>query len=155
MIFGFAGLIHNSILAFGFNGSFVQTTVQAYPRIMGILFLFLLVIASYFTTKEEQFLIYLTSLQFVLTVSYTYTRLWTLVAIPLLLTPNFVSKISNTRLKFWWLIILLSNTIASIFVFHPASLIIDFELLTLVFVLLHIIFFGIREQKKLVFDALD
>jgi hypothetical protein len=135
MLFSFVGLFHNFLVFAGLNDSALSESIIKSPRLFGIVFLAILLIIALGISELQTYLLAITTIQFIPTVSYTYTRIWTIVAIALIL--KFYSEAlgqqkTNVRIFYlWWVTILGTNTIISVWTLRPMSLIASIPLLAL------------------------
>jgi hypothetical protein len=128
MLFSFAGLMNNFLLALGLGGSELTSYLSSNPRIFGIALLMVMLIVSLGVGQLHSYLIALTTIQLIPTVSYTYTRLWTIVALSLIIHFSVESREMKKELGFnaqnyWWGAIIGTNMLLSIWYFKPMSLI--------------------------------
>lgn len=126
MIFSFAGILNNLLVFFHLSGSHFSSFVLTNSRVIGVILLIAFLIISFGTNELNVFLLALSTIQLIPTVSYTYTRIWTIVALSLLIlnsqgSPNY-QKFSRGVEKWWWLMILTTNSLLTVFVLHPISL---------------------------------
>jgi hypothetical protein len=154
MSFSFVVLFNNFLVFSGLKDSALSNSIVESPRIYGVVFLILLLIVSLGVGELQTYLLAVTTIQFIPTVSYTYTRIWTIIAIALLL--KFHSEIfdpqkprNNKIFYLWWVTILGTNTIISLWTFRPMSLTAVLSFLALLAIViwsfkLRLIFIGVK-----------
>jgi hypothetical protein len=141
MLFSFVGLFNNFLIAVGLDKSTFSNSVVTSPRLFGAFFLMFLLLVSAGVNEFQTYLLAITTIQFVPSNSYTYTRIWTIIAIALLLkyhSETFNLQESNDKKKYfwWWCAILATNTLISVWSLHPMSLIAELPLLALLIILI-------------------
>lgn len=126
MLFSFVGILHNSFVFLGFSNSAMSDYMVGNSRVIGLFLLLVLLVLSLGINQFQASLLAVTTIQFVPTVSYTYTRTWTLIAIPLIISHfNNLGNESREKEKItqlWWATIISTNSLLSSYFFTPMSL---------------------------------
>lgn len=136
MVFSFVALFHNFLVFAGQGGSALSTSMVEAPRLYGLGILFILLIVSLGLNEVQTYLLAITTIQLIPSVSYTYTRIWTVIAIALILKFHHeafdLQKTKDKKAHYlWWASILGTNTLISIWILRPMSLTAEFALLAL------------------------
>jgi hypothetical protein len=136
MVFSFVGQLNNFLVFAGFKGSALSNSIVESPRLYGIIFLAVIIIVSLGVSDLQTYLLATITIQLVPTVSYTYTRIWTVIAVALLLRFHSevfdLQKPKNMKTYYlWWAAIIGTNTLISVWILRPMSLISELSLIAL------------------------
>lgn len=127
MLFSFVGFLNNFLVFAGLKGSKLSNSIVQSPRLFGVVFLLILIFISLGLNHIQTYLLALTTMQLIPTVSFTYTRIWTVVVIALLVKYQsdmyrIGDKKSNQIFYLWWGATLGTNTLVTYWGFWPISI---------------------------------
>lgn len=136
MVFSFVGQLNNFLVFAGFKGSALSNSIVESPRLYGIGLLTLIIIVSLGVSDLQTYLLAIITIQLVPTVSYTYTRIWTVIAVAILLkfhseVFDFQKSRSMKTYYLWWAAIMGTNTLISVWMLRPMSLVASMSLIAL------------------------
>ena len=126
MVFSFAGAVNNVVIFLGLGNTDAASLLQNNSRLFGLALLATLLLVAMGVGLLETFLLSSTTIQLISTVSFTYTRIWTFIAIPLMILNheklNRHKDKGSSPLKWWWLFVLSTNSLLVVHFFTPMSL---------------------------------
>ena len=126
MVFSFAGLFHNLLVFLHLNNNGFSKYLVLNSRTFGIILFAFMILISFGASQINLFLLAISTIQFIPTVSYTYTRIWTVVAMSLLVCGQQEKPAktkSNGQIQFlWWVLIIGTDSLLTIHTFRPMSL---------------------------------
>ncbi len=118
-------IVFNFLKRSGFTNDKFTNLYQENFKLVGILFLLILIVGAILSYEHEKWLFGLYAMQLVPSISWGYTRVWVITAFAILIlrlssTANPTQVVGRDLV--WWIILILNSTVLTIFNMWPINL---------------------------------